>query len=55
MKKFIKKEKLLNFFDKALESQYFLNVYYPNLTNFTKPPLNYETKYSTQLNKGDLE
>jgi hypothetical protein len=55
MDKPIKKSKFFGWFDRIGEAADFVNVDHLNLTNLSKPPLDYETKYSTRPDKNDFE
>lgn len=55
MDKDSKKSRFLEWFDRIGEAADFVNVDHLNLTNLSKPPLNYETKYSTRPDRDDFE
>ena len=48
MDKNSKKSRFLSFFDKLGKAAYFTNTDYLNFTNLSRPPLDFETKYSTR-------
>ncbi len=55
MDKHSKKSKLFQWFDRLGEASGYVNIDYLNLTSLSKPPLAYETKYSTRPDKNDFE
>ena len=48
MDKNSKKSRFLSFFDKFGETDGYIHTDYLNFTNLSRPPLDFETKYSTR-------
>lgn len=55
MNDYPKKHKFLDFLNRIGEAADFVNTDYLNLTNLSKPPLNFESKYNTGWDKNDFD
>jgi hypothetical protein len=55
MNKNSQKPRFFSFLDRIGEAADFVNTDHLNLSNLSKPPLDYESKYSTMPNKNDFQ